>query len=93
MPATYSSGFLFCVGGIYEIVYSAGTAFKENVLSEVLPILMDEKGGYQPTNYYVEMHNHVPPWILFKNISFGDSINLYNVLKKRAERNGYRFIV
>lgn len=39
------------------------------------------------------MHNHVPPWILFKNISFGDSINLYNVLKKRAERNGYRFIV
>lgn len=66
-------------------VYSAGTAFKENILSEVLPILMDEKGGYQPTNYYVEMHNHVPPWILFKNISFGDSINLYNVLKKEQK--------
>ena len=67
-------------------VYSAGTAFKENVLSEVLPILMDEKGGYQPTNYYVEMHNHVPPWILFKNISFGDAINLYNVLKKSRKK-------
>ena len=31
------------------------------------------------------MHNHVPPWILFKNISFGDSINLYNVLKKEQK--------
>ena len=65
--------------------YSAGTSFKENVLSEIFPILIDEKGGYQPTNYYVEKHNHVPPWILFKNISFGDAINLYNVLKKEQK--------
>ena len=66
-------------------VYSAGTSFKENVYLEILLILIDKKREYQPTQYYVEKYNHIPPWILFKNISFGDSINLYNVLKKEQK--------
>ena len=41
----------------------------------------------QPTKYYLKHHNHVPAWILFKNISFGSAINLfgnvlYNLLPK-----------
>lgn len=35
----------------------------------------------QPTKHYFENHNHIPPWILLKNISFGNSINLYSLLK------------
>lgn len=34
-----------------------------------------------PTNFYWKNHNHIPPWILFKNVSFGNSINLFRVLK------------
>ena len=34
-----------------------------------------------PTRFYRQNHNHIPPWILFKNISFGNSINLFRVLK------------
>lgn len=35
------------------------------------------KGSYYPTKYYVQNHNHVPPWILFKNVSLGTAINLF----------------
>lgn len=35
----------------------------------------------QPTKHYIENHNHVPPWILLKNTSFGNAINLYVLLK------------
>ena len=34
-----------------------------------------------PTRFYQQNHNHIPPWILFKNISFSSSINLFRVLK------------
>jgi len=30
----------------------------------------------QPTKHYVDNHNHIPPWILFKNISFSNAINI-----------------
>ena len=65
--------------------YSAGSSFKENVLTQILPILKDKKYAYQPTKNYINLYNHIPPWILLKNISFGDAINLYNVLKKEQK--------
>jgi abortive infection bacteriophage resistance protein len=34
-----------------------------------------------PTKYYIDKHNHVPPWILLRNARFADSINLYSFLK------------
>ena len=33
-----------------------------------------------PTKHYLKKHNHVPPWILFKNVSLGTSINLFKCL-------------
>ena len=39
-----------------------------------------------PTAYYLKHHNHVPAWILLKNISFGNSINLFRILKP-AQQN------
>lgn len=35
----------------------------------------------QPTKHYAECHNHIPPWILLKNISFEHAINLYCLSK------------
>ena len=35
-----------------------------------------------PTRHYKIHHNHIPPWILFKNISFSNSINLLKLLRK-----------
>lgn len=35
-----------------------------------------------PTMFYRENHNHIPPWILFKNVTFNNIIDLYSFLKK-----------
>lgn len=40
-----------------------------------------------PTAYYLQKHNHVPAWILFKNISFGNSINLFRILKPEQQNH------
>ena len=34
----------------------------------------------QPTKHYLKHHNHVPPWILLKNVSLGSAINLFKCL-------------
>lgn len=33
-----------------------------------------------PTKHYRDNHNHIPPWILFKNTDFNDVIDLYQIL-------------
>lgn len=38
-----------------------------------------------PTSHYRKTKNHIPPWILLKNISFSDSENLFNFLKKNEK--------
>lgn len=38
-----------------------------------------------PTKHYVETKNHVPPWILFKNVSFSNAIDLYSFLKSEEK--------
>ena len=48
----------------------------ENI-KEVLCNSFDE-----PTNHYRKNHNHVPAWILLKNVTFNDSINLFSHLRK-----------
>lgn len=36
----------------------------------------------QPTKHYYEKHHHIPAWVLMKNISFDNAINLYLLLKR-----------
>lgn len=45
----------------------------------------DKKNISQPTRHYVENHNHIPPWILFKNLSFSNVINLFALLKSNEK--------
>ncbi|WP_163468500.1 Abi family protein [Fusobacterium sp. IOR10] len=42
-----------------------------------------------PTNFYRENHNHIPPWVLFKNIKFNSSIDLYSALKGTDKKEIY----
>lgn len=35
-----------------------------------------------PTKYYKSKHNHIPPWILFKNVKFNTVIDLFSFFKK-----------
>lgn len=39
-----------------------------------------------PTKYYLKNHNHVPPWILFKNITFSTCIDMGQILRKLDKR-------
>ncbi|WP_418772377.1 Abi family protein [Megasphaera sp.] len=42
---------------------------------------LSSKNVKNPTKHYKENHDHIPPWILFKNITLGNTINLYDLLK------------
>ena len=44
-----------------------------------------------PTFHYKKNHNHIPPWILFKNVNFTDSIDLFTFFKKSIHRILYFF--
>ncbi|MBO0419065.1 Abi family protein [Vagococcus fluvialis] len=53
------------------------------------------KSKNNPTKFYRENKNHVPPWILFKNISFWDINYLYKMLPptfKNEILSSYSFI-
>ncbi len=38
-----------------------------------------------PTKYYKAHHNHIPPWILLKNVTFSNAINLFVILTREAK--------
>lgn len=38
-----------------------------------------------PTLHYRNTHNHIPPWILFKNVTFNNSIDLYGFLESTSK--------
>lgn len=40
----------------------------------------------EPTRHYVDKHNHIPPWILLKNVTFSNSINLFELMKSEQKR-------
>lgn len=39
----------------------------------------------QPTKHYNEHHNHIPPWILFKNVYFNSVIDLFTFFNKSMQ--------
>lgn len=40
----------------------------------------------QPTKHYLKNHNHIPPWILFKNLSFSNTINFFQILEPNEKQ-------
>ncbi|HZJ90625.1 MAG TPA: Abi family protein [Oscillospiraceae bacterium] len=54
------------------------TKVNKTVLKKVLKRIANvHRFGDYPTKHYRENHNHIPPWILFKNTNFVDVIDLY----------------
>lgn len=39
----------------------------------------------EPTCHYVKIHNHVPPWILLKNVTFSNASNLFCLMKSKQK--------
>ena len=58
---------------------------KEKTLSKIKKTIDNTYTG-NPTKFYRKKHNHIPPWIIFKNVSFGDSIDLYRQLKSKDKK-------
>jgi len=38
-----------------------------------------------PTKHYIKTKNHIPPWILFKNVSFVSVIELFSILSTKEK--------
>lgn len=58
-----------------------GTLTFNSIFLECKKTILDPKITNNPTLYYYKKHNHVPPWILLKNLSFSNAINLFKLLK------------
>lgn len=61
-----------------------GVTFKET--ASIINYQLDPARIKNPSKFYLHHHNHIPAWILFKNISLGNSINLFRLLKPSAKR-------
>lgn len=54
-------------------------------------LLKDLQAQYEhprdnPSRFYKKHHNHIPPWIFLKNVSFSDSINMFTLLQRREKQ-------
>lgn len=69
--------------------YAFGSSAKEKrfdrTMSGIHLELSPKKAKY-PTRHYLENYGIVPPWILFKNVSFSSSIDLYSFLNQGMKR-------
>ena len=54
---------------------------RNQTLKTILAVATDNKYKNDPTEYYKKYHNHIPAWILFKNVNFTDIIDLYSFFK------------
>ncbi|SHE79932.1 Abortive infection bacteriophage resistance protein [Tissierella praeacuta DSM 18095] len=45
-----------------------------------------------PTQYYRNTKDHIPPWILFRNISFSDTTDLFYFLKREEKEYLFTFL-
>ena len=73
-----------------------GTAGKHSVRRDiVLPTLRNiANTSYDnPTLYYRNNHNHIPPWILLKNTTFSLSTNLFVLLKRPQKQEILDFML
>lgn len=45
-----------------------------------------------PTKHYRDSKNHIPPWILFRNISFSQATDLFTYLKTTEKKQFFSYI-
>lgn len=91
---TYKSKLAYILAknfGVFEDEYLNGNHyFKTNKQTSFSDFKTHCQGIYnhpkrpipQPTKHYKQNHNHIPPWILFKNVTFSNSLKLFRLLKQ-----------
>lgn len=67
---------------------SKGYITYEKTYKQIISTYIDKTGNKkamdkidEPTAHYAYKHNHIPPWILLKNVSFSNAINLFTLLR------------
>lgn len=68
----------------YNIPLRKKKKFKE-VLKNINKVINHPQTD-DPTKHYKNNHNHIPPWILLKNVYFNDAIDLYSFLPKNLKK-------
>lgn len=63
--------------------YFRGAKNKSDVNKILNKVKYSYEGKYidEPTKHYLNTKNHIPAWILLKNVTFNNTINLYSILK------------
>lgn len=67
-----------------ETKYHCSNPKRRNKLNKVIGNFINThfNSNDTPTSFYRKNHNHIPPWILFKNVTFNNIIDLYSFLKR-----------
>lgn len=77
-------------GGIYDAirkVYADPEPIsKINPNTGMTEQIVSKKSIPLPTRYYKKHHNHIPPWILLRNVSFSTAINLFSLMRPPEAR-------
>ncbi|MGP1487920.1 MAG: Abi family protein [Peptoanaerobacter stomatis] len=77
----------------YAKPYSSSENKKRVDLITKLQNMQNDSKIDNPTKHYMNTHNHIPPWILFKNVSWGDTIDLFKFLEKRNKQEVIHLIM
>lgn len=77
-------------GGVYEDISDVFSDPKpqtrRNPETGEEETFIPEKRYPLPTRHYKDSHNHIPPWILLRNVSFSTTINLFSLMRPREKR-------
>ena len=73
---------------------------KDNKYSTLLSKITNEiekikRNKTNPSYYFDSVHGHIPPWILFKNLSFSDCTDLFSMTRNEFNKKvvaQYRFL-
>lgn len=63
--------------------YSNVTKHRKKVLKKIIYKIF--KCSDNPIAYYKKHHNHIPPWILVQNLTFGETVNYYQIQKSKLK--------
>lgn len=71
---------------IHKVYADPNPISKENPKTGEIERIVPKKSIPLPTGYYKKHHNHIPPWILLRNVSFSTTINLFSLMKPSEAR-------
>jgi hypothetical protein len=71
--------------------YNYGLYKKLRITLSSIENVINSEQTDNPTKFYKNVHNHIPAWILFKNVNFSDCIDLFSFLPKNLKLDVIKF--